>query len=189
MRCPKQYCRYLACRTSCKQARRSNTRILVAAALATISACAPLAQVREVNPRLGAPRRIPSQLQRSERAVADAENLKRTDPKIAVGLYLSGVESSTSELRKHPNDRVALRDYDFALSRVFSVIRDAHLDPWTHSLHVPAPDSGGYVLTERRPANRLWRPGRTAVGTEVRGRRQIDRDPPHQGGLSRLTAR
>src|SRR5215470_3994923 len=158
MRCPKQYCRYLACRTSCKQARRSKTRILLAAALAALSACAPLAQVREVNPRLGAPPGVPSQLQRSERAVAAAENLKRKDPNIAVGLYLSGVESATNELRRHPEDRVALRDYDFALSRVFSVIRDAHLDPWTHSLHVPAPDSGGYVLAERRPANRLWKP-------------------------------
>src|SRR5262245_40567063 len=125
MRCPKQYCRYPGCRTSCKQARRSNTSILLAAALATLTACAPLAQVREVNPRLGAAHGTPYQLQRSERAVAAAENLKRTDPKIVVGLYLSGVESAINELRKHPENRVALRDYDFTLSRVFSVIRHA----------------------------------------------------------------
>ena len=53
---------------------------------------------------------------------------------------------------------MALRDYNFALSRVFSVIRDAHLDPWTRPLHVPAPNGGEYLLTHRAIANRLWRP-------------------------------
>ena len=41
---------------------------------------------------------------------------------------------------------------------MFSIIRDAHLDPWTHPLHVPAPDGGEYVLTQRPAANRLWKP-------------------------------
>src|SRR5262249_32198684 len=158
MRCPKQYCRYLACRTSCKQARRSNTRMLLAAALATLTACAPLAQVREVNPRLGAPHGAPPRLQRAERCIADAEQLQPSNPNRAIGCYLSSVEASSIELRKHPNDRMALRDYDFALSRVFSVIRNAHLDPWTHSLYVPTSDSGGYVLTEHPSVNRLWKP-------------------------------
>jgi triacylglycerol esterase/lipase EstA (alpha/beta hydrolase family) len=84
--------------------------------------------------------------------------LQRSDPNRAIGFYLSGVESAISELRKDPKNRVALRDYDFALSRVFSVIRDAHIDPWTHPFHVPAPDRGEYVLTQRANANRLWRP-------------------------------
>src|SRR4030095_6217663 len=89
---------------------------------------------------------------------AEGDNLQRADPTRAIGFYLSGVESATSELRKDPNDRVALRDYDFALSRAFSVIHDAHLDPWTHPLPLPAPNGGQYLLTHRAIANRLWRP-------------------------------
>ena len=135
----------------------SQAQILLVAALVTLSACAPLAQVREVNPRLGAPHGTVPQIQRSERAIADADQLQRTDPTRAMGFYLSGVESATSELRKNPKDRIALRDYNFALSRVFSVIRDAHLDPWTRPLHVPAPN-GEHLLTHRAIANRLWRP-------------------------------
>src|SRR4029077_2106569 len=69
-----------------------------------------------------------------------------------------GAEVATSELRKNANDPVALRDYNFALSRLFSVIREAHLDPWTRPLHVPAPSGGKYVLTHRAIANPLWRP-------------------------------
>ena len=133
-------------------------RWLLVAAVATLSACAPLAQVRKVNPRLGAQHGALPQLHLAEQAIANAEQLQRSDPSRAVGLYLSGVESATSELRKNPSDRIALRNYNFALSRVFSVIRDAPFEPWTRPLNVPAPSGGEYLLTHRAIANRLWRP-------------------------------
>ena len=118
--------------TGCVHAAQTMTTaksLIVVAVVATLAACAPLAQVQHVNPSLGTPHGILPDLQRAERAIADAENTKHTDPKTGIGLYLSGVESATRELRKNPTDHIALRDYNFALSRVFSVIRDAHLDP------------------------------------------------------------
>ncbi len=126
-------------------------------ALATLGACAPLAEVRQINPRLGAQHGTPTQLHGAEQSIAYAENFKRTNPEKAVGFYLSGVESATSELGKNPKNRLALRDYDFALSRVFSVIWDAHLDPWTHPLRVPAANGSDYILAQRPPSNRLWK--------------------------------
>ena len=138
--------------------RSTQTPILVLGALLALSACAPLAQVREIRPSLGAQHGTLPQLRHAEQAIAEGDNLQRADPTRAIGFYLSGVESATSELRKDPNDRVALRDYDFALSRVFSVIHDAHLDPWTRPLHVPAPNGGQYLLTHRAITNPLWRP-------------------------------
>src|SRR4029453_12188961 len=138
--------------------KRCQTQILLVAALATLGACAPLAQVREVNPRLGAPRGTQLQLQLAEQQIAAGQETKGNAPDQAVGFYLASVESATSELRKNPKDRIALRDYNFGLSRVFSVIRDAHLDAWTRPLHVPAPNRGEYLLTYRSIANRLWRP-------------------------------
>jgi pimeloyl-ACP methyl ester carboxylesterase len=153
MRCLNQYGPYGARKITLKQVRRSKTYILAAGALAILSACAPLAQVRETNPTLGAQNGT-----RAEQAIAGGQELQRNDPTRAIGSYLTGAELATTELQKNPKDRVALRDYDFALSRAFSVIRDAHLNPWTHPLHVPAPDRGEYVLTERPNANRLWKP-------------------------------
>ena len=138
--------------------RSTQTPILVLGALLALSACAPLAQVREIRPSLGAQHGTLPQLRHAEQAIAEGDNLQRADPSRAIGFYLSGVESATSELRKDPNDRVALHDYDFALSRVFSVIHDAHLDPWTRPVRVPAPNGGQYLLTNRAVANRLWRP-------------------------------
>src|SRR4030095_415861 len=138
--------------------KRSQTHILLAAALAALGACAPLAEVNKTEPKRGSQYGTIAELRRAEQAIADAQKLKRTDPNRAVGFYLCGVEAAAKELRKSPRDRLALRDYNFALSRVFSIIRDAHLDPWTRPLHVPAPDCGEYVLTQRPAANRLWKP-------------------------------
>jgi pimeloyl-ACP methyl ester carboxylesterase len=158
MRCSKRFCVYLSRRILSKQVRRSKTHIVVIAALATLGGCAPLAEVRETSPRLGAHYGASPQLRRAEQQIAAGQQLKASHPEQAVGCYLASVESTTSELRKNPRDRIALRDYNFALSRVFSATRDAHLDPWTRPLHIPASNGGEYWLTNRAIANRLWRP-------------------------------
>jgi pimeloyl-ACP methyl ester carboxylesterase len=167
--------------------------ILLAAALATLSACAPLAEVRETSPKLGAQHGTQPQLQRAEQAIADGEELQRADPKKAVGFYLVAVESATSELRKNPKDRLALRDYDFALSRVFSVIRNAHLDPWTHPLGVPAPDGGEYVLSQRSNGNPRWKPQEfdliPADELDVRGKFVVPRITRAGAGASLVAVR
>ena len=139
------------------QLRRSKAYIVILLALA-LGACAPLAQVREVNPRLGAQRGSPLELQRAEHAIAEGQKLQRIDPHRAIGFYLGGLEATRIAIQKDPRNPLALRDYDFALSRVFSVIRDAPFEPWTRPLNVPAPSGGEYLLTHRAIANRLWRP-------------------------------
>ena len=132
---------------------RSKSSLLLFFALLTGSACAPLVAVRTTRPKLS-----PQYGTAAERAIADGEKLAQSDPSRALGYYLSGVEASSVRLRKAGKDAVALRDYDFGLSRVFSATRDAHLDPWTRPLHVPAPNGGEYLLTNRANANRLWQP-------------------------------
>ena len=143
---------------SAAQLRRSKTYVFLLAGLATLDACAPLAEVRDINPRLSAQHGTLPRLQRAEEQIANGQELKRTDSDKAIGCYLAGVHSATSELRNRSKDRIALRDYNFALSRVFSATRDAHLDPWTRPLHLPAPNGSQYLLINRAIANRLWRP-------------------------------
>ena len=158
MRCSKQFCVFLSRRILSKQVRRSKTHIVVIAALATLSGCTPLATVHETSPRLGTQYGTSPQLQCAEQQIAVGQQLKASHPYRAAGFYLAGAESATSELRRNPKDRIALRDYNFALSRVFSVIRNAPFEPWTHPLNIPAPSGGEYLLTHRAIANRLWRP-------------------------------
>ena len=62
-----------------------------------------------------------------------------------------------SDWRENPKDERALRDYNFALARVFTTIRSARLDPWTQPLTVPG-DHGGFVLTHRPDPRARWNP-------------------------------
>ena len=88
------------------------------------------------------------ELRSAEKAIGAGQELQRSEPLKAIGYYLRAIELSARQLKKSPGESLALRDYDFALGRVFSVIRTAHLDPWTTPLHVPAPDDREYVLTQ-----------------------------------------
>ena len=139
------------------QLRRSKAYIVILLALA-LGACAPLAAVKETKPRRTT--RIAARRQRAEHAIAQGQKLEHIDPARAIGFYLGGVGSDRHRqlAERSGKSQSALRDYNFALSRVFSVIRDAHLDPWTRPLHFPAPNRGEYLLTHRAIANRLWRP-------------------------------
>jgi pimeloyl-ACP methyl ester carboxylesterase len=116
-----------------------------------------LAKISETRPKLGAQHGIIPELRLSEQVIVDGQKLERSDPNRAIGFYLAGVEAASTELRRDSKDRLALRDYNFALSRVFTAIRGSHLTPWIHPLRVPGP-GGEYVLTYRPHANRLWKP-------------------------------
>ena len=73
---------------------------------------------------------------------------ERRRPLAALEGYLTALETATRQLTRNPNDAEAIRDYNFALARVFTTIRDARLDPWTQPLTVPGAN-GGFVLTHR----------------------------------------
>jgi pimeloyl-ACP methyl ester carboxylesterase len=135
----------------------NRAKCLLVGVLATLGACAPLAKVSETRPKLGAQHGTIPELRRSEQAIVDGQKLERSDPNRAVGFYLAGVEAASTELRRDSKDRIALRDYNFALSRLFTVIRDSHLNPWAHPLRLPGP-GGEYVLTHRPHGNRFWNP-------------------------------
>src|SRR4051812_2998852 len=64
----------------------------------------------------------------STEKILAAEKIQASDPGGAIGEYLAAADSASRQLRSHPTDAVALRDYNFALTRCFSVIRDAKID-------------------------------------------------------------
>ena len=80
------------------QLRRSKAYIVILLALA---------QVREVNPRLGAQRGSPLDLQRVEHAIAEGQKLQRIDPHRAIGFYLGGLEGTGIAIQKDPRNPLA----------------------------------------------------------------------------------
>jgi len=137
-----------------------------------LAACAPYADVREKQPSLAGASGL-GPLADAEQAIGRALHRDHVDPLKALGDCLGAMEIALRTLRQNPESAPARRDYNFALGRVFEIIHEAGLNPWTQPLHVPGP-SGGFLLTysadphaERHPSRCDFTP---ADQFDVRGR-------------------
>src|SRR5204863_1758459 len=134
---------------------RKATLSVVVAAL-VLAGCAQYAEVSEKQPRLLGPPGT-GLLASAEQAITKAMREERAHPLAALGDCLSALETASRELRRAPADAAALRDYNFALSRVFEIIHDAKLDPWTKPLTVPG-ERGEFVLAHKPDPRPEWNP-------------------------------
>lgn len=121
-----------------------------------LASCAgPYAEVTPRKPYLtGPPGTGPlgSVEQELDRAIRE----HRSQPLEALGHCLDALESTIRQLRRDPANATAVRDYDFAIGRVFQIIQDAKLDPWTKPLAVPGPQGGDFVLTHKPDPRPEW---------------------------------
>src|SRR5437773_6935470 len=81
-----------------------------------------------------------------------AEEQKR--PILALGAFVAAARDALRQLDRNPANAEARRDYNFAVARIFTVVRDAKLDPWTHPMRVGA--NGEYTLTWNRDPRPEW---------------------------------
>ena len=129
----------------------------VAAIALTLASCAaPYAKVSPRKPRLTGPPgsgTLASVEQTLDRAIHE----HRAQPLRAMGHCLDALESITAELRRDPTNATAIRDYDFAIGRVFEIIQDGKLDPWTKPLTVPG-TGGDFILTHYPDPRPEWNP-------------------------------
>src|SRR4029434_6999322 len=113
----------------------------------------PLANVKNTTAHYAPSVAASSDVRLSEQHIIVGEKLQSRDSLAAIGEYLRAADSALAQLRQHPGDLDAMRDYDFALARMFSTIRKGHIDAWSKPLAVP-----GYVITHRKDARVLWNP-------------------------------
>ncbi|PYJ43662.1 MAG: hypothetical protein DME86_02320 [Verrucomicrobia bacterium] len=73
---------------------------------------------------------------------------EKKQPIVALGAFVAAARDSLRQLDRDPGNAEARRDYNFAVARIFTVVRDAKLDPWTHPMRVGA--NGEYTLTWKR---------------------------------------
>src|SRR5439155_22460667 len=67
-----------------------------------------------------------------------AQALARSQPRAALEAYVDAARDSLHELERNPANPEARRCYNFAVAGIFSVIREAKLDPWTQALRFGA---------------------------------------------------
>jgi pimeloyl-ACP methyl ester carboxylesterase len=122
-----------------------------------LASCAQYATVSERRPRFTPTHTTIGSLKPVEQSIAKAMLEERHHPLAAMGELLKAAEKAEQQLERNPKDAAARDAYNFAVARVFGVIRYAKLDPWSKPLHVPA-DGGEFVLTHQPDPRPQWNP-------------------------------
>ena len=99
----------------------------------------------------------PEPLATAEENFTRAMHEERAKPLVAMGDCLVALQSASDELKRNPGNATAVRDYNFGVSRIFQIIKDTKLDPWTQPLAVPAAQ-GEFVLTYKPDPRPEWKP-------------------------------
>jgi hypothetical protein len=92
-----------------------------------------------------------------EESLTRAMHEERAKPLVALGDCLEALQFASDELKRNPKNATAVRDYNFGVSRIFQIIHDAKLDPWSQPLTVPN-TRGEFVLTYKPDPRPEWDP-------------------------------
>ncbi len=115
---------------------------------------APYAEVSPRRPHLTGPTG-PEPLASVEKTIVDATRMERAHPLTSLGECLDALQVASKQLQRNIDNKTALRDYNFGISRIFQIIHDGKLDPWTKPLAVPGPH-GDFILTPRPDPRPEW---------------------------------
>lgn len=102
---------------------------VVAGASATPAANAT-ARAAKASAAPGGSRRAAATLDKATACLAAAPGLEKATPLQAGEQYASALETAATELARHPKDEEARRIYNFALARIFALIRVRKYEPW-----------------------------------------------------------
>lgn len=135
-----------------------NARALALLALAcAIAGCSSYSTVGERCPRILPPPPGAGILRQAEQSIAEGLRRAQSEPAEALGDYVAALQTASAQLAREPHNAAALRDYNFALARIFTIIRDRQIDPWSKPLHLSGP-GGEYILTHKPDPRPRWNP-------------------------------
>src|SRR5437667_9044741 len=120
--------------------------------LAFFAGCAQIAVVSEKRP---APLPPSSGADRvATQTIDSALAEEKQQPIVALGGFVAAARDALRQLDRNPANAEARRNYNFAVARIFTVVRDAKFDPWTHPMRIGA--NGEYTLTWKRDPRPEW---------------------------------
>src|SRR6266446_2203060 len=126
--------------------------IAAAVVVFAVAGCAQIAVVSEKRPAALPPSSGENQVatQTIDRALVE----EKKQPTVALGAFIAAAQDSLRQLDRNPANAEAKRAYNFAVARIFTVVRDAKLDPWTQPMRVGA--NGEFTLTWKRDPRPEW---------------------------------
>src|SRR5881396_3200547 len=122
--------------------------------LTFFAGCAQIAVVSEKRPAKLPPSSAADQA--ATQTINSALDEEKKQPIVALGQFVAAARDALRQLDRNPANAEALRDYNFAVARIFTVVRDAKLDPWTQPMRVGA--NGEFTLTWKRDPRPEWDP-------------------------------
>ena len=126
---------------------KSAASITALAAVLAFAGCAP--QIAVVSQRSAARFQAASGTNQAIAQTIDrAQGLQRTQPMVALETYASAARDALHDLERKPADTEARRCYNFAVAGMFSVVRQAKLDPWTQP--IPFGANNKLILTGKK---------------------------------------
>ncbi len=120
--------------------------------LAFLAGCAQIAVVSEKRPAPLPPSSGADQV--ATQTIDSALVEEKKQPTVALGAFLAAARDALRQLDRNPANAEARRDYNFAVARIFTVVRDAKLDPWTKPMRVG--ENGQFTLTWKRDPRPEW---------------------------------
>lgn len=115
-------------------------------ALATGGGCKNYATVREKQPTYAA-------VSPAGGLIVKALRRPEKNPAAQMGRYIDAASVAMKVLEKRPTDAQALRDYNFAVARLFDVLHESGLEPWKAPVICPGAEGNWSftVLTDGKP--------------------------------------
>jgi pimeloyl-ACP methyl ester carboxylesterase len=122
-----------------------------------LAGCAsPYVEVWHVHPHLNGAPGVGS-LAAAEQAMTKAMHEEHAKTLVALADCLTGLQAASRELERDPRNATAVRDYNFGIARIFQIVHDAKLDPWSAPLTIPSP-AGDFELTHKPDPRPEWNP-------------------------------
>ena len=122
-----------------------------------LAGCAsPYAEVSRVRPHLIGGL-ASSSLAAVEQTLTKAMHEEHARPLVALADCLTALQVASRELKRDPTNTTAIRDYNFGIARIFQIVREANLDPWSAPLTIPSP-AGNFALTHKSDPRPEWNP-------------------------------
>src|SRR6266581_3815381 len=117
-----------------------------------MAGCAQIAVVSEKRPAALPPGSGADQI--ATQTINSALVEEKKQPIVALGAFVAAARDALRQLDRNPANTEARRDYNFAVARIFTVVRDSKLDPWTRPMPVGA--NGEFTLTWKRDPRPEW---------------------------------
>jgi hypothetical protein len=125
-------------------------------ALILASCASPYAEVSRVRPHLtGAPGA--GLLAAAEQAMTRAMHEEHAQALVALADCLTALQAASRELDRDSSNATAVRDCNFGIARIFQIVHDEKLDPWSAPLTIPSP-AGDFTLTHKPDPRPKWNP-------------------------------